>query len=215
MSEKNLEKMAALCRKIEIMSMQIGTMKHDGTNQHSRYSYTSNESMMSAIRSNLSSNGLSIIPSVVDVNETEFKNANGKLTIRSIVTMRFEIVDTETGYSITEQFVGAENDTGGKSLQQAVTQCNKYFLFKLFKVSSKDETDGDEKTVEVKQRFNDEIDNDAKQWLSPDHEKWNNVVAWIARGNNPSEVRRKYKISRDNYSKMVDDAQTISETLND
>ena len=52
----------------------------------------------------------------------------------------------ERGYSIIESFIGAEQDTGGKSMQQAITQCCKYFYFKLFNVSSQDEIDGDEKT---------------------------------------------------------------------
>ncbi len=63
--------------------------------------------------------------------------------------MSFDIIDTETGYKIVSQFTGSDQDYGGKSEQQAITQCNKYFLFNLFKISTKDEQDGDSKTTEI------------------------------------------------------------------
>lgn len=135
--------------KIEKLSMAIGKLEKDGRNQHSNYQYISNEQMITAMRSKCLEYQLSIIPSVIDYNERDFVNQNGKTTTRSIVTMAFKLIDLETGHNETHQFIGAEQDSGGKSMQQAITQCSKYFYFKLFKVTSHDEIDGDAKTTPI------------------------------------------------------------------
>jgi hypothetical protein len=72
-----------------------------------------------------------------------------KVTIRTNVKMAIDVIDTETGYCMPYYFTGSDQDTGGKSEQQAITQCFKYFLFKLFKISTKDDQDGDSKTQEI------------------------------------------------------------------
>jgi hypothetical protein len=62
--------------------------------------------------------------------------------------MEFKMVDTDTGYSEIVHWQGADQDTGGKSFGQAVTECCKRFYFKLFNVSSLGEVDPDSKTDE-------------------------------------------------------------------
>lgn len=150
-TKSDFQMVAKLHQKIQTCSQGIGKLENDGKNSFSNYKYISNVQMTTAMRSYLLPNKLSIVASVLDMDEREFANDKGKLTVRSTVTMAFQIVDLETGYSIMESFVGAEQDTGGKSLQQAITQCTKYFYFKLFNVSSQDDIDPDSKTTEVNQ----------------------------------------------------------------
>ena len=141
----DMSMVAKINEKIQRCAQDIGKMAQDGTNTFSKYKYISNVAMVGAMRDKLLRNKLSIIPSVVDFTERDLTVGN-KPAIRTTVTMAFQITDLETGYSMIESFIGAEQDTGGKSMQQAVTQCCKYFYFKLFNVSSQDEIDGDEKT---------------------------------------------------------------------
>jgi hypothetical protein len=149
--QNQAEQLLKLGAKIEALSKKIGSIAKDGRNVHSNYDFISNESMMTALRTELANHQLSILPSVVDYEERDFivdipEQQKKKITTRSIVKMEFEIIDLETGFSQVQAFVGAENDSGGKSMQQAITQATKYFFFKLFKVTSKDEVDGDTKT---------------------------------------------------------------------
>lgn len=144
---------AKLGQKIEKLSVSIGALAKDGRNQHSKYDYISNEQMVTALRNKCGEHGISIIPSVEQYDEKYFDGVDSygkpRTTTRSIVTMAFKIIDLETGHVEFATFVGAEQDTGGKSMQQAITQCTKYFYFKLFNVTSHDEKDGDAETKPI------------------------------------------------------------------
>ena len=140
---------AKLGAKIERLSIAIGALAKDGNNSFSNYKYISNEQMVTALRHKCLEYGISIIPSFDGYEEKEFMSDKGKLTIRTIVTMFYKIIDLETGHFEISKFVGAEQDTGGKSMQQAITQCTKYFYFKLFNVSSQEDKDADAVTNEI------------------------------------------------------------------
>lgn len=145
------EEKAKLALKIAKFSKSLGVVKQDGKNEYSRYEYVSSEQMMSLLRDNLSKSGFSIIPSVLDVQEEQFQSKEGKIVVRTIIKMAFEVIDTETGFSITVPWAGADQDTGGKSYGQAVTEGLKRFLFKLLFISSSDkgEADPDSKTTTI------------------------------------------------------------------
>jgi hypothetical protein len=133
--------------KIETISQEIGALKPDGKNTFSNYEYISSDQMIAKLRDVLLKNKLSILPEVVE--SIEKVTSNGKVWVRTTVKMEFTIIDLETGYFKIMRFQGADQDTGGKSFGQAVTECTKRFYFKLFKVSSKEEVDPDSKTTEV------------------------------------------------------------------
>jgi len=138
---------AALGIKINNLSLSLGGVKKDGTNTNSGYSFISSEQMTGMLRDKLAEHNLSIIPSVVDYSEREIQGK--KTATRTIVKMEFEIIDLGTGYTKTIPFVGGDQDYGGKSFGQAVTECTKRFYFKLFQVSSHEEVDPDSRTVAV------------------------------------------------------------------
>lgn len=140
---------AKLGAKIENLSIAIGALAKDGTNRFSDYKYISNEQMVTALRHKCLEHGISIIPSFDSYEEKEFTSDKGKLTFRTIVTMFYKIIDLETGHFEISKFVGAEQDNGGKSMQQAITQCTKYFYFKLFNVTSSEDKDADAHTNEI------------------------------------------------------------------
>lgn len=164
---------ASIGKKISEMLKSFGVVSEDGENKFSNYGYISSNKMVGLMREHLSEFGLSVIPEVNDYKETVsvYTDANGneKAWIRTVVEMNFEIIDTDTGFSIIKKFFGADQDTGGKSFGQAVTECCKRFYFKLFQVSSSDEKDPDGKTTSTqkddkkpavqRQLTKDEVDN--------------------------------------------------------
>jgi hypothetical protein len=141
-----MEMKAQLGLKISKMLKSFGAVSEDGENTFSNYGYISSNKMVGILREHLYGHNLSIIPEVVGYKETVTVDAKEKNWIRTVVEMNFEIVDTETGYSVEKKFFGADQDTGGKSFGQAVTEATKRFYFKLFQVSSSDEKDPDGKT---------------------------------------------------------------------
>ena len=102
----------------------------------------------------LPKHNLGVAPDGDTFEERDIMTSGNKHAIRSCVTMIFDVIDLETGYSERRKFFGADQDTNGKSLSQAITECDKRFKFKLFRVSSK-ETDPDGKSIETgkKQTF--------------------------------------------------------------
>ncbi|NIA28835.1 MAG: hypothetical protein GWP06_02845 [Actinobacteria bacterium] len=145
------ELIAKLGEKISNMCKSIGEVEKDGENKHSHYAYISSDNLLAHIRANLAPNRLSIIPNLDSIEEksTVQEGQNGKkYWTKTTVGMSFEIIDTETGYVKTLTWTGSDQDTGGKSMGQAITECTKRFYFKLFQVSSKEDKDIDSKTDE-------------------------------------------------------------------
>ena len=158
--------MKTVYAKINKITEMIGVTKADGYNTNSKYNYISYEQMEAKLRHLLPAIGLTITPEVIEMTErsTEFikKDKWGEKTqqvIRSIVKMKFYITDTETGDTIERLWFGADQDYGGKSCGQAITEGVKRFQFKLFHVSTKTDKDPDSKTTIVE---DDGIDKDLK-----------------------------------------------------
>jgi hypothetical protein len=152
------ENLAKLCLKIEEISKEIGALKEDEKNVHSNYSYISYQQMDAKLRTMLSEKKLSIIPQIVKqhdeistfIDKDSKGNEKQRQIIRTTVEGDFKIVDLETGYHIVRHWIGVDQDYGGKSGGQAITEFCKRFYFKLFKISSKEDIDPDSKTTEVK-----------------------------------------------------------------
>ena len=146
----NMQLIAKFGEKISKMCKSIGEVEQDGTNTNSNYKYISSDNLVGQIRTNLSVNKLAIFPELGEIEEksTTAQNKAGKTVYwtKTTVKMRFEIVDTETGYVKIFNWTGSDQDTGGKSLGQAITECTKRFYFKLFQVSSKEDKDPDSNT---------------------------------------------------------------------
>ena len=150
---------AGLYSKVEIISNAIGGLKKEGQASlggGKGYKFITHEQVTEAVRPLFKKHNLSVVFEVVEYHETPWevvKNYNGQETkqqwVRTTITIAARITDTESGYQETLSFTGAEQDNGGKSMQQAISQAVKYCQFKLFKITEND-TDGDKelKTIE-------------------------------------------------------------------
>ena len=149
---------AKLYAKIEKLSNEIGGLKKEGRCDLGRgkgFNFISHEQVTEAVRPLLPKIKLSIVPEILSDEERDFKkestyNGNTKTTIttRTKVIILMHVTDTETGFKEAFKFGGAEQDNGGKSYQQAVSQAVKYAQFKLFKITE-GETDGDAKQTQI------------------------------------------------------------------
>ncbi len=226
--ENNSENLKALGLKIEALSQAVGGLSPDGKNQQmGGYTFISSSQMLSALRAKLLAAKLSIIPSVTSYEERDYesldKDGNARTAIRTVVVMNFRIIDLETGYHTDEQFVGAEQDYGGKSMQQAITQANKYFLFKLLKTSAEND-DNDSNSVQTSRRSDvgaggggksalseTRADGTEKPWLDKDKlpDKWKEVALWISKGGDAKRVRDNWKISGKSLTELQADANKL------
>ena len=143
---------AGLYAKVETIANAIGGLKKGGTASlggGKGYKFITHEQVTEAVRPLFKKHNLSVVFEVVEYQETPYevvKKYNDSETrqqwVRTTITIAARITDTETGYQETLSFTGAEQDSGGKSMQQAISQAVKYCQFKLFKITEND-TDGD------------------------------------------------------------------------
>lgn len=148
---ENNELKAKLYTKITNLANEFGAMKTDGKNDFDHYAFISYQNVNARLRDLLPKYKLAIVPQVIDFQDFAITTSGNKPALRSIVKMSFLLVDTETGYSEERTFVGADQDTKGKSMGQAITECQKRFEMKLFHVSST-EADPDSKSVETSKK---------------------------------------------------------------
>ena len=135
------EGLKQLMRKISAIIQEMGVLPRDGNNTYSNYRYVSSERMTERLRELRLKHQVLILPEVIGHEERD----HGKTT-RTGVTMSFQIIDLETGFSIEKKFFGADQDTMGKSSGQAITECIKRFQFKLFMVVSEEDPDPDRRS---------------------------------------------------------------------
>lgn len=147
---------AKLYLKVEKLANNIGALKKEGSTSLGGgrgYKYITHEQVTDALRPLLLKHKLSVVVEVTDYSERDFKTVNRYkaevYNTRSVVSLAIRLTDTETGFSDVLKFAGAEQDNGGKSMQQAISQAVKYAMFKIFKISE-NETDGDKSIKEIK-----------------------------------------------------------------
>ena len=136
------EMRAALAKKILTVQSELGTLYKDGVNEKQRYAFVSYELMNARLRDVLPRIGLVIIPAITRVQERDVQGRNGIVT-RTLIEGTLILVDCDTGFAMTQQIAGADNDTAGKSLAKAFTEMVKRAEMKLFHVTTIEEQDPD------------------------------------------------------------------------
>jgi hypothetical protein len=141
-----LQYRAKLAAKLAKITEKIGPLVKDGTATMpgSSFKFTSYEALNSHLRTLLPENKVQVIPSAESVVDSYLDGKEGKKFHRSVVTMKFLIIDTETGFAEERTFIGGSNDNGDKSIGKAETEAVKRFFFKLFHVSQYADRDPDE-----------------------------------------------------------------------
>ena len=138
----------SLYRKLAEITAEVSGVEKDGTNTFHKYSYTSAEAMLRALRGPLSSRGVALLPSVVDVSERDITTSNGKSSTITTVRMSFTFVDGETGETHACEWAGQGDDPADKGLGKAYTNAVKTFLREAFLIPQGDDPEADTKTDE-------------------------------------------------------------------
>lgn len=129
-----LELKAKFGQKVLKVYAAIKTIEKNGRNQHFNYSFASDPEVLDKVRAELIKAGLVILPSMTDV--AQFPNGAKTKALADIyrtrVTIAYEILDTETGYSKEVQWTGEAVEGEDKGINKAGTSATKYQLLKLF-----------------------------------------------------------------------------------
>lgn len=117
-----------------------------GRNTQQNYSYAQAEDVIAEVQRALATVGVIVVPQVIDVELIEAGETRGGTVARiAKVTLDFDVCDTETGYSMTRQWVGTGWDApGDKAVYKAVTGGTKTFLAQLVGMAIGADPEGDD-----------------------------------------------------------------------
>lgn len=121
-----------------------GNVAKKGTNKDQGYKFATHSDIIEELRKHIAEKGLFILPKPDSYDITEIQSRSG--TKGALITMKmdFEIIDTETGYSITVKWFGQGMDYGDKAMYKSYTGALKYFLLDTFMISTGDDPEATE-----------------------------------------------------------------------
>lgn len=143
-----------LYRKLFEVAKAAQPVDKAGHNSEDDYDFARYEDVLAEASKRLEEQGIHIVPQVAS---EELKFSRNGFAIATAV-MEFDVVDTETGFSITRRWSGTGHDEpGDKALYAAETGCEKYFLARLLRIpfGTDPEEDGDAAEAERVRREQD------------------------------------------------------------
>lgn len=131
----------------EIMGV-IGWIPKRGWNDHQKYNFVREADVVDAVRGELSSRNIAVIPTVKSLTTSPIEAASGgKTGMFVMVEMRYELIDGDSGERMTIEGAGAGTDyPGDKAVFKAQTGAKKYALFQAFQIATGD--DPEDETAE-------------------------------------------------------------------
>jgi hypothetical protein len=179
--------MISIATKIAKISYEIGALKKDKGDKVN-YDFHGYESVNAKLKALLHHHNLALIPEITEVIEKEFfiksydqykKIEVEKMLIRTTVKGFINVVCGDTGDIFKASFCGADQDYGGKSFGQAVTEMVKRFELKLFHISTKQDVDPDSRSDAYEQES-------PKEQITGD--RYNKALLSIINGNYTKEA---------------------------
>lgn len=140
---------AQLYGKILHVVSKMEAIEKSGYNNHQKYSYSTEEDLVNAIRALLIEKKLLILTSsetkeIVKLNKPDKNSSSGlKETLVTVVNTKHKLIDTETGEFEEVSSTGTGWDDTDKGSFKAITGAMKYFIGKNFMVPSKDDAEND------------------------------------------------------------------------
>src|SRR5699024_2079991 len=137
MSEKKLVKKLA-----KVMD-QVKYIEKKGYNKFHKYHYATESDVSEKVREVLAENDVIMLPDVVEHETREHINQRGNKEYIATVTVKFTIIDGETGEQLSIHGIGEGQDAGDKAVYKAITGATKYALMKTFMIPTGDDPEAD------------------------------------------------------------------------
>jgi hypothetical protein len=129
----------SLYQKLAEITAEIGTVQARGFHDFLKTKYVTEEDLIDAVRGQLTSRNIVLLPSVTAIEERPAKTAKGKDTTITTVRLDWTFCDGETGQTHTCSWAGSGEDPSADGLKKAYTAALRYFLLKGFLVGSGDD----------------------------------------------------------------------------
>lgn len=132
-----------LIKKLAEIMQAVKYIQKTGYNKFHKYSYATEADVSEAVREQLASRAVMMIPSVLKREVREHKSRSGNTEYIAIVDMEFKFMDGETGEEVVFLFSGEGQDAGDKAIYKAETGTQKYAMMKVFQIPTGDDPELD------------------------------------------------------------------------
>lgn len=137
-------KTASLVRKLATVMGAVERVAKNGKNTFHGYAYATEADITQAVRAEMATQGVMMIPTVEKVEWTAVETSGGKKERLCTLHVLFTVLDSDSDSSLRFTIIGQGQDAGDKASYKAMTGATKYALLKLFLIPTGDDPE-DEK----------------------------------------------------------------------
>lgn len=137
-------KPASLVRKLATVMGAVERVAKNGKNTFHGYAYATEADITQAVRAEMATQGVMMIPTVEKVEWTGVETNGGKKERLCTLHVLFTVLDSDSDSSLRFTIIGQGQDAGDKASYKAMTGATKYALLKLFLIPTGDDPE-DEK----------------------------------------------------------------------
>lgn len=138
--------MQSVATKLVQVMQACGYIQKDAENKEQKYKYTAAAAVMRKVNPALVEAKLISIPEFTVISEKEKTTSKGGVWQIVTVQCKLQIVDAESGESITITSLGTGTDPGDKAVAKAQTMALKYAWLTALNIETGDEPEADERT---------------------------------------------------------------------
>jgi hypothetical protein len=135
-----------LVKKLADVMKTIKRLQKRGRNTFHGYDYVTEADVLDVLREELANRSVIVLPRIVSKSREiiERKSKDGvKTSVLVDVDMTFSFMDGDSGEIFECPWAGCGEDSGDKGLYKAITGSDKYFLMKVFMISTGDDPERD------------------------------------------------------------------------
>lgn len=129
----------------------VGYIQKTGFNQQQRYKYAQESDVVEKVRKELAQRKVFLMNSVEDTSFRTIRTAKGNELTVATLTVKYTLIDGETGEKLEFTGVGEGMDSGDKAVYKAQTGALKYALMKTFLIPTGDDPERDHEEEGPKQ----------------------------------------------------------------
>lgn len=170
-----------LTKALLTFSVKIGKIKKEANNPFFKSKYASLPDIQDAISDPLQESGLVVI---------QIPDGEGLITMLS---------HAESGEYIMANSLMQPVKKDPQSMGSAITYQRRYSIAAILNLNIDDDDDGNAASQPAKK--------EEKPWLNPKTENWDKVSVYLKGGGTISEVKKKYSISKENETKLLEETK--------
>ena len=132
-----------LWEKLSLVARACSYIRKDGTNQFHKYNYATAAQVYEKVNDALADAGLVSVPQM-EVHSLDLRaNAKGSQETLATVKCTVQVIDVDSGESVSTTAYGSGMDNGDKAIMKAQTAAMKYAWMDLLNISTGDDPEAD------------------------------------------------------------------------